>query len=206
MKDVLQRFEGERKNVQAEENVRRAPDYPSLSPFPANSPPRLKAASLRSASVPPSLNLSFSSISPSLPLAEKKRLFRQALEQTVHRSSLLISNRIEAEFGKELHTGIRQRLAEIEKDLKEELETALGRSKAGLRNRLKDYVQEVVRESRAGDGSDHDLNMRDSQPIPFFAPEKAAVQVASRKEREEKVEAKRNTKAASYLRRFLDTA
>lgn len=203
MKDVLQRFEEERKNVQAEENVRRAPDYPSLSPFASS--PRLKPASLRSASVPPSLNLSFSSISPSLPLAEKKRLFRQALEQTVHRSSLLISNRIETEFSKELHAGTRQRLAEIERDLKEDLEAALGRSKAALRSRLKDYIQEMVRESRAGDGdqgSDHDLNMRDSQPIPFFSPEKAAQ--VSRKE--QKVEAKRSTKVASYLQRFLDPA
>ena len=207
---MLKRFEGEGKNVKAEENVRRASDYPSLSPFPTASPPRSKPTSLRSASLPPSLNMSFSSISPTLPLTEKTRLFRQALEHTVHKSSLLISNRIEAEFSKELHAGIRQRLGEIERGLKEELEAALANSKAELRSRLRQCVQEMVKEGRGGDGdhgSDHDLNMRDSQPIPFFDSEKAAVKFEPRKERvKQEAEPKKSTKVASYLMRFLESA
>ena len=207
MREALHRFEGERQHVTAEENVRRVPDYPSLSPFPSESP--LRPKSVRSASLPSSLHLSFSSISPGLPLAEKKRLFRQALEQTVHKSSLLISNRIEAEFSKELHAGLRQRLAEVERDLKDDLEAAVAKSKAGLRNRLKEYVQELVGQSRGdGDqGSDYDLNLRDSEPIPFFSPGKVAAQVEPRKAIEKKTtEAKRSTKVAAYLKRFLETA
>lgn len=201
---MLKRFEGEGKNVKSEENVRRVPDYPSLSPFPPGSPPRSKPISLRSASLPSSPDLSFSSISPTLPLTEKTRLFRQALEQTVHKSSLLISNRIEAEFSKELHAGIRQRLAEIERGLKEELETALANTKAELRSRLRECVQEIGVEERGGDGSDHDLNMRDSQPIPFFSSQK---EVEPRKERvKQEAEPKKSTKVASYLKRFLESA
>jgi hypothetical protein len=132
------------------------------------------------------------------------------LEQTVHKSSLLISNRIEAEFSKELHAGIRQRLAELERGLKEELEAALASSKAELRSRLKECVQEMVMEGRGGDGdhgSDHDINMRDSQPIPFFDSDKSAAKAESRKERvKQEAEPKKSTKVASYLKRFLESA
>lgn len=206
MKHLLLNFEREIRQIKSastshkfsNENVRRSSDFPELTPFP---PSPAKPFSLKSSSLPASLDISLTDIDSSLPLQEKTRIFRQAVERTVQNSAKLITNRIEMEFRRELEVNLKEKLGEIERNLKEDLENAIVKSKTTLRFRLKQYISEVVEEKKDDLGSDHDINLRDSQPMPYFQSVEPVL-LSSQNSTQVPI---RPSKVSAYLQRFLES-